>query len=261
MHEDPAPEHVRVNRRYWDDRADQWVAAGERNWAAAEPSWGVWGLPEDQLRLLPADMTGLRAIELGCGTAYVSAWMARRGAAVTGIDSSERQLATARRLAREHGVALTLLHGNAEAVPLPAASFDFAISEYGAAIWCDPYRWIPEAHRLLAPGGELVFLGNSALASLCSPQDGSLPLSERLECDYFGMHRFDWTAAAEDPGGIEFNLPIGEWFRLLRATGFEDLDFLELRAPAPGPELRHYVTADWGYRFPAEQVWKVRRRG
>jgi len=34
------------------------------------------------------------------------------------------------------------------------------ISEYGASIWCDPYRWIPEASRLLRPGGDLVFLVN-----------------------------------------------------------------------------------------------------
>ena len=28
----------------------------------------------------------------------------------------------------------------AEAVPFPDASFDLAISEYGASIWCDPYE-------------------------------------------------------------------------------------------------------------------------
>ena len=49
--------------------------------------------------MLPADMSGLAAIELGCGTGYVSGWMARRGASVVGIDNSRRQLDTARRLA------------------------------------------------------------------------------------------------------------------------------------------------------------------
>jgi hypothetical protein len=32
-------------------------------------------------------------------------------------------------------------HGNAEQVPLADATFDFAISEYGASLWCDPWRW------------------------------------------------------------------------------------------------------------------------
>ncbi len=58
--------------------------------------------------------------------------LARRGARVVGIDNSEAQLAAARRLQRQHGLDFSLLHGNAEAVPYPDASFDFAISEYGA---------------------------------------------------------------------------------------------------------------------------------
>ncbi len=253
------PDHVIANRQHWDEHAPEWVAAGERNWVAG-PSWGIWGIPEAELRLLPEDMTGLDAIELGCGTAYVSAWMARRGARVVGIDNSIAQLRTARRLSAEHGVELTLIHGNAEAVPYPDRSFDFAISEYGAAIWCDPHLWIPEAHRLLRPGGELVFLGTSALACLCSPENGALPYTERLERDYFSMHRFDWSNAVDEPGGIEFNLPISGWFRLFRETGFEVIDFLELRAPRPGPEMKFGFTADWAHRYPAEQAWKLRRR-
>jgi len=209
--------------------------------------------------MLRAVAPGIDALEDGCGTGYVSAWMARRGARVTGIDNSAAQLATASRLASEHRIALTLVHGNAETVPCPDRSFDFAISEYGAAIWCDPYVWIPEAHRLLRPGGALVFLGNSTLASLCMPADGSLPVSERLEREYFSMHRFDWTHALDDPGGIEFNLPISAWFRLFRETGFAVEDFLELQAPTPGAAMNSYVTADWAHRYPAEQVWKLRR--
>lgn len=170
------PEHVAANRKYWDGMADDWVEAGERNWTRRTPVWGQWGIPDSELSLLPADMTGMRALELGCGTGYVSAWMARRGASVTGIDNSERQLATATRLSREHGIPLKLIHGNAETVDKPDASFDFAVSEYGAAIWADPYVRIPEAHRLLTPGGGLVFMGTHILAAVCSPVDGSTDL-------------------------------------------------------------------------------------
>lgn len=252
-------DHVTANRAYWDAIAGDWIDAGERAWAS-EPSWGSWGIPETELGLLPASMTGMDAIELGCGTGYVSAWMARRGARVVGIDTSERQLATARRLAREHGIELRLVHADAEDVPWPDGSFDFAISEYGAAIWADPYRWIPEAHRLLRPGGTLVFLGNHPLAMVCSPADGSAPITERLERDYFGMHVFDWRHVPVDPGGVEFNLPISAWVSLFHDTGFEILDYLELRAPDPGPEIRFTVSADWAHRWPSEQVWRLRRR-
>jgi SAM-dependent methyltransferase len=105
----------------------------------------------------------MEVIELGCGTAYVSAWLARRGARPTGIDNSAEQLSTARSLQDEHDLHFPLIHGNAEATGLPDASFDLAVSEYGASIWADPYCWIPEAARLLRPGGELVFLTNGTL--------------------------------------------------------------------------------------------------
>ncbi|HET8619098.1 MAG TPA: class I SAM-dependent methyltransferase, partial [Acidimicrobiales bacterium] len=135
---DPPPEHVAENRRHWDQMAGDWVARGEHCWAQPEPHWGEFEVPEAEVGLLPASMDGLDAVELGCGTAYVSAWLARRGARVVGIDQSAPQLATARRLAAEHRVDLALVHGDAEATPFPDGSFDFAISEYGAAIWCDP---------------------------------------------------------------------------------------------------------------------------
>jgi SAM-dependent methyltransferase len=202
-------------------------------------------------------MAGLDAIELGCGTGYISGWMARRGARVVGIDNSERQLTTARRLAAQHEVALTLHHESAENIPLPDASFDFAISEYGAAIWCDPLVWVPEAHRLLRPGGELVFLGNSPLATICMPASGDV-CEPRLHRPYFGLHRIDWTSVEIDPGGIEFNLTISDWLRLFRDTGFEVLDYLELQVPSGSPD-RFSTPGNWAHQWPAEQVWKLRR--
>jgi SAM-dependent methyltransferase len=227
------PRHVSQNRSYWDEQAPGWVLSGEQRWARNEPVWGVWKLPEAEIGMFPVDLAGLDAIELGCGTGYVSGWMGRRGARVVGIDNSERQLTTARRLGAQHGVELALLHGNAETVDHPDESFDFAISEYGAAIWCDPHAWIPEAYRLLRPGGRLAFLGHTPLAMVCSPTDGSLPIEARLHRPYFDLHSLDWTDAADDPGGIEFNLGTADWFALFRRTGFEIVDYLELRNPDP----------------------------
>jgi ubiquinone/menaquinone biosynthesis C-methylase UbiE len=204
-------------------------------------------------------MNGMRAIELGCGTAYVSAWMARRGATVVGIDNSERQLETARRLAKTHGVDLELLHGDAESVPYPDGAFDFAISEYGAAIWCDPHAWVPEAHRLLAPGGDLVFLGTTPLAIICTPPSGAA-CEPHLHRHYFDLYVQDWRDVEIDPGGIEFNLPISGWLRLFRETGFDVLDYLELQAPACTTGTPFAIPAEWAKRWPSEHVWRLRKR-
>ena len=255
MSEIDLPEYVRRNRVYWDNWAPDWVTSGERNWAQDEPDWGIWSTPEADLSLIEG-VAGLDAIELGCGTAYVSAWLARHGALPVAIDISAQQLATARRLQLEHGLEFPLLLGSAESVPLPDATFDFAISEYGASIWADPYRWIPEAARLLRPGGRLVFLINGYLQILCEPDDENVPATDRLLRDQFGSHRFEWSSDES----VEFHLAHGEMIRLLHASGFEVEDLIEIQAPA-GATTRHaYVSAEWARRWPSEEVWKARKR-
>ena len=254
---DQLPDYVLDNRAHWDRQAPDWVEMGERAWTE-EPTWGIWGIPESELSLLPDDMTGMRAVELGCGTAYVSAWMARRGASCVGVDNSERQLETARRLANEHRVELELMHGNAESVPYPDGSFDFAVSEYGAAIWADPYSWIPEAARLLRPGGELSFLGHHPLVMVAQKREDSDEVTRRLLYPYFGLHRVDWQDG--DDRGTEFNLPISEWMRLFEKTGFDVLAFHEIRSPTQDEVNRFGVDAGWAHDYPSEQAWRLRKR-
>ncbi len=248
------PDHVLRNRAVWDRWAPDWVAGGERNWAAVEPTWGIWGTAESELGLV-SDVDGMDVIELGCGTAYVCAWLARRGARPVGIDNSPKQLDTALRLQAEHGLAFPLILGNAESVPYPDASFDLAISEYGAAIWADPYRWIPEAARLLRPGGRLVFLINGYIQMLCAP-DSDDAATDRLIRDQFASHVFEWSSDES----MEFHLPHGEMIRLLRGSGFEVEDLIEIQAPE-GATTRHvYVTAEWARRWPSEEVWRARKK-
>jgi SAM-dependent methyltransferase len=248
------PEHARRNRDQWDEWAESYAAMGRRAWAASEPSWGVWHVPESQLRMLPDDLAGLDAIELGCGTAYVSKWLADRGARPVGIDNSQAQLDTARELQAEHGVEFELLHGNAEQVPYPDASFDFAISEYGASIWCDPYRWIPEAARLLRAGGRLVFLVNAPLHMICMPDETDVPAGDRMLRPYFGMHRFEW----DDDDSVEFHLPHGRLIALLRSCGFQIEELIEVRPPEGSAASAPYATLEWARQWPTEDVWKVR---
>ena len=86
---DDLPEHVRRNRTAWDAWASDYVANGEASWrlARGDEKWGVWDIPERDVHLLPDDLAGRDTIELGCGTAYVSAWLMRRGAPVPACES------------------------------------------------------------------------------------------------------------------------------------------------------------------------------
>ena len=250
-------EHARRNRDAWEGYAAEYAGPGERAWARDEPDWGIWGVPESEVGALEGiDLRGADVVELGCGTAYWSAWLARRGARPVGVDVTEAQLETARRLQAEHGLEFPLIRASAEDVPLPDASFDLALSEYGASIWCDPYRWVPEAARLLRPGGRLVFLVNGTILMLCAPDDENVPAEPVLLRDYFDMHRFEWP---DDPT-VEFHLGYGDWIRLLRGNGLEVENLIEVR-PAVGATTRYpFVTNAWARRWPSEEIWVARRR-
>jgi SAM-dependent methyltransferase len=250
------PEHVRRNRAEWDVWAARFEGPGLECWSHEDPNWGIWEVPETELAVLPPDLKGKDAIELGCGTAYVSAWLARRGAKPVGIDNSEAQLANARRFQEQFGITFPLIHGNAEQVPLPDESFDLAISEYGASIWCDPYEWIPEAARLLRPGGELVFLANSVLVMLCLPDVPDGQAVERLVRPQFGMHRFEWS----DDDSVEFHISHGAMIDLLRDSGFEVEQLIEVRAPENGTPVFPVTSREWSRNWPCEEIWRARRR-
>ena len=202
------------------------------------------------------DVDGKDVIELGCGTAYVSAWLARRGARPVAVDNSEQQLATARRLQEEHGISFPLIHGNAEQVPYPDASFDVAFSEYGASIWADPNAWIPEAARLLRPGGRLVFLVNSTTLMLCMPDAERAATAEMLR-PLRGLLRLEWSS----DDSVNFALSHGDWIAVLRANEFAVEGLRELWPAEDSSTTFPYVTLEWARQGPSEEVWIARREG
>lgn len=251
------PDHVLRNRQFWSDMAGNWVAPGRRAWEQKEITRGCFEVPERTVGALGdlSQWADRDVIELGCGTAYFSSWFARLGARPVGIDITPPQLESARAFQQEFGLEFPLIEGSAEEVPFPDASFDLAFSEFGASIWCDPAKWIPEAARLLRPGGKLVFLRNSTLSILCTALTG--PTTDGMKRDQFGMYRLEW----DDDDSVEFHPPTGAMLRILRSAGFEVEDLIELEPPPDAPETRHeYISLDWARRWPAEEIWVGRKK-
>lgn len=253
-------DYLTINRDIWNAEAASWVDFARERWDLDPPEWGNWNNSEKDLGLLPSDMSGLEAIELGCGTGYVSYWMSLRGAQVTAIDISAEQLATARGLAAEKGAPITFIEGNAEATGLPDSSFDYAISEYGASIWCPPEKWLSEAWRVLRPGGQLAFLGNHPLSLICSPVNGS-PANTALHRPYRDMWGADWTKVEFEPTGVCFNLTMAAWMDLFADIGFTVEKYQELYAPEWAQGTRAAIPAEWAKMYPVEQVFHLRKPG
>jgi len=253
----PDPDAIARNIEQWTrNNRDALDARADAAWAGTEPRWGVFGIREADLGSPLGDVRGRDVVELGCGTAYFSAILAKLGARPVGVDPTPAQLATARRMQEQTGIRFPLIEAPGERVPLPDASFDLAFSEYGASLWAAPREWVPEAGRLLRPGGRLVFLTNSLIAMLCSPDQGDV--GEHLERPQLGLYRNEWP----DEIGVEYHLSHGDWIDLLHASGFgiERLIDVYARADSKKHEYYGYVSPEWARKWPAEEIWTAKKR-
>jgi SAM-dependent methyltransferase len=236
-----------VNAQHTDDDA-------YRQWASEQVRWGLFGVPEADLGVL-GDVAGLDVLELGCGSAYFSAWLMRAGARPVAVDLTPAQLDTARRCQLEFGLTFPLIEADAEDVPLPDGTFDLVVSEHGAGVWCRPDAWVSEAARLLRPGGRLVFCVNSLLSTLCVPAEGGVA-GDRLLRGQRGLSPVSWPG-----GGIEHHLSHGEWIAVLRRNGFTVEALHELYPPhlaasdRAASDYYEIVTEEWASRWPAEELW------
>ena len=241
------------NRASWDAYSDEYQALhAELLRMDGGLNWGTGRVPESQLHVL-GDITDRDVLELGCGAAQWSIGLAQAGGRPVGLDTSVRQLEHAKRLMAESGVDFPLIHSSAEDVPLPDSSFDVVFCDHGAMTFGDPYRTVPEAARLLRPGGLFAFSHHSPIETICW-EVGSEVVGDRLVNDYFGMHRID------DGEDVIYQLPYGEWIRLFRANGFVVEDLIE-PVPAPGATSSYRTQEElgWARRWPAESIWRLRK--
>jgi SAM-dependent methyltransferase len=248
-----ASPHEQHNRAFWDADADDYQAEHGEQLAGAPVAWGAFRAPEAELGVL-GDLRGLDVLEFGCGGAQWSVALAADGARMTGLDLSRSQLRHARRNRDEAGVDVALVQASGEAPPFRSGAFDVVFCDHGAMSFCDPKRTVPEVARVLRPGGLFAFAASTPLLYLTYDVRRDKQTRElRMTYDELGCMAFG-------DGTIDFVLPPGEWVRLFRRHGFVVEDLIELVAPKRATTTyRDFVPKRWATRWPAEQIWKVRK--
>lgn len=239
------------NREYWNLHSEEYQALHASQLNEMPLTWGVWSVPEAELHVL-GDVASKQMLELGCGGAQWSAFLAMRDARPVGLDFSEQQLWHARRFLETHGVAFPLVAGSAEKLPFAADSFDIVFCDHGAMSFADPERVIPEVARVLRRNGLFAFNRSTPFHACCYDPELDA-VGERLSRSYFESRIDAW-------GTVDFNPTYGEWLRMFQRNGFVVEDLIELRPPESATTTYDgFVSYEWARKWPAENIWKLRK--
>jgi SAM-dependent methyltransferase len=232
-----AAETARANRRWWNLEADAYQAEHGDFLSDSGFVWCPEGLHEAEARLL-GDVSGRRVLEVGCGAAQCSRWLAGHGADVVALDLSESQLGHARRLAARTGVAVPLVQADATRLPYADASFDLACSAYGAVPFvADSAAVMREAARVLRPGGRWVFAVTHPMR-WCFPDD---PGRDGLTVDssYFDRRAYVERDVSGTVTYAEHHRTMGDRVAEIVGAGLRLVDVVE-------PEWPEALERTWG---------------
>lgn len=132
---------VAIEREIW--------TAGDYGRIAREMFWEAGERIVERTRVA----AGERVLDVACGTGNAALRAARAGAVVTGVDLTPDLLSEADRAAREEGLRVDWLVGDAEDLPVTPASFDVVLSTFGCMFAPRHRAAAEEVVRALAPGG------------------------------------------------------------------------------------------------------------
>jgi ubiquinone/menaquinone biosynthesis C-methylase UbiE len=248
---------IRTNRDHWNAISHEYQQGNASQLNEKELAWGVFAIPEDQLGVL-GDVAGKDVLEFGCGAAQWSIFLARRGARPVGLDLSENQLRHARSLMSAFGTVVPLVQATGTALPFEDRSFDVVFCDHGAMSFADPSLTVPEAARVLRPGGLFAFSMITPLYEMCfDPVTDEV--EDQLHADYFSLGRSEITGWGPGPH-VEYQLTYGGWIRLFRQSGLAIEDLIETRAPE-GATSTYWTQPEieWSKRWPSEHIWKLRK--
>ncbi len=226
-----------MQRAYWNGLSEEYqrithIALDDFHYGPQIPG-------ERTLRLLPEFAPGTTSLELGCGAAQNSVWLARRGMVCTACDISAEQLGAARRIASEAGVDIRLVETTLEDFSKTVdGEFDFVHSSHALEFVEKPGRIVLEMARHVKPGGYLMI---STVHPVYQGEwmDGTYEEEDGTpgEDSGWGVFLTSYFSPPDDirrdgegrPVVVSRAYPVSSWFKWLRAAG---LEVVSLEEPA-----------------------------
>ena len=221
---------VRANRCWWDGDADAYQAEHGDFLGDVDFVWCPENLREGEAHLL-GDVSGRDVLEVGCGAAMCSRWLATQGARPTAFDLSAGMLRHARAGAARTGVGVPLVQADAQYLPFADGSFDVAFTAFGAVSFVvDSARVMREVARVLRPGGRWVFAATHPIRWAFPDDPGPAGLTAAIS--YFDRSPYVEADADGTPTYVEQHRTLGDRVREIVAAGFRLVDLVEPEWPA-----------------------------
>ena len=228
-----AEQSVRANRSWWDGDAAAYLAEHGDFLGESDFVWCPEGLREADARLLgPAGgLAGRRVLEVGCGAAMCSRWVAGEGALPVALDLSGAMLRHAAEAAARTGVPVPLVQADAQRLPFADGSFEVACTAFGAVPFvADSAAVMREVARVLRPGGRWVFATTHPLRWAFPDDPGPAGLTVRTP--YFDRTPYVEVDETGDPTYVEHHRTLGDRVRELVGAGLQLVDLIEPEWPA-----------------------------
>jgi len=219
----------RASRHWWDRDADNYQAEHGAFLGDVDLMWCPERLREADAQLL-GPVAGRWVLEVGCGAAAASRWLATQGANVVAMDLSAGMLRHAAAGNARTGVDVPLVQADALALPFRDRSFDIAFTAFGAIPFVDDSAEVMrEVFRVLKPGGRWVFATTHPIRWIFLDDPG--PDGLVAVNSYFDRRPYVELDESGTPTYVEYHRTIGDRVRELVAAGFTLLDIVEPEWP------------------------------